>query len=53
MRATRKLHINLTRTEDTVNRVLAEMAKGNYIHESLPEVALPEAIDVLNVTPEI
>jgi hypothetical protein len=36
MRATRKLHISSTRTEDTVNRVFAEVAKGAPVHEKLP-----------------
>lgn len=51
MQATRKLHINSTRTEDTVNRVLAEVAKGRYAHGELPEVTPPPTIDVLVVAP--
>jgi hypothetical protein len=53
MQATRKLHIISTRTEDTLNRVLAEVAKGGYMHGDLPQVVQPAAIDVLVVTPEI
>jgi hypothetical protein len=51
MRATKKLHISSTRTEDTVNRVLAEVARGQYAHGDLTEVTPPPAIDVLLITP--
>ena len=51
MQATRKLHVSSTRTEDTVNRVLAEVAKGQYAHGDLPEVAPPPAVDMLLITP--
>ena len=51
MQATRKLHVNSTRTEDTVNRVLAEVAQGSYAHGELPELTPPPAIDVLLITP--
>lgn len=51
MQATRKLHINSTRTEDTVNRVLAEVASGTRVHGTLPEVKSPPAIDELLITP--
>src|SRR3974377_1651226 len=47
MQATRKLHKSSTRTEDTVNRVLAEVAKGQYAHGDLPEVAPPPAVGML------
>jgi hypothetical protein len=53
MQATRKLHVNSTRTEDTVNRVLAEVASGTRVHGKLPEVTPPPAIDVLLITPAI
>lgn len=51
MRATRKLHISSTRTEDTVNRVFAEVANGTPVHGELPEITPPPAIDVLLITP--
>lgn len=51
MQATRKLHISSTRTEDTVNRVLAEVATGTRLHGALPEVTPPAAIDELLITP--
>jgi hypothetical protein len=51
MRATRKLHLSSTRTEDTVNRVLAEVANGTPMHKKLPEVTLPAVIDVLLIAP--
>lgn len=51
MQAVKKLHVSSTRTEDTVNRVLAEVAKGNYAHGELPEVAPPPVIEELLITP--
>ena len=51
MQATRKLHINSTRTEDTVNKVLAEVARGTRVHGELPEITPPPPIDVLLITP--
>jgi hypothetical protein len=51
MRAARKLHISSTRTEDTVNRVLGEVANGTRIHGELPEVIPPPPIDALLITP--
>jgi hypothetical protein len=51
MQATRKLHVSATRTEDTVNRVLAEVAKGQYAHGELPEVAPSPAVGMLLITP--
>ena len=51
MRAARKLHVSSTRTEDTVNRVLAEVANGTRVHGKLPEVTPPAAIEALLITP--
>jgi len=51
MRAVKKLHVSSTRTEDTVNRVFAEVASGTRVHGKLPEVTPPPAIDVLLITP--
>jgi hypothetical protein len=50
MQATRKLHINSTRTEDTVNRVLTKVATGANVLGKLPEVTPPLAIDELLIT---
>ena len=46
MRAIRNMHVSSTRTEDTVNRVLVEVAKGQCVTR-LPDVASPPAIDPL------
>jgi hypothetical protein len=43
MRATRVMHIVTTRTEDTLNRVLVELALGGKI-EAPPEIPAPPAI---------
>lgn len=51
MRAVRKLHISSTRTEDTLNKIFAEVAVGNYGHGDLPEIVPPPPIDELLVTP--
>ena len=51
MLATKKLHASSTRTEDTVNRVLTEVANGTPMHGKLPEVIPPLTIDALIVSP--
>jgi hypothetical protein len=51
MRAARMLHVNSGRTEDTLNRVFADVAEGRYIDMELPEIAPPPAIEALVVTP--
>ena len=53
MQAVRKLHINSTRTEDTSNRVLVDVAEGRYAHGTLPEIEPPPTIDVLVIAPTI
>ena len=53
MQAVRKLHINSTRTEDTSNRVLIDVAEGRYAHGALPEIVPPPAIDVLIIAPAV
>ena len=53
MRAVRMLHINSGRTEDTVNRVFAEVAEGRYADGKLPEITPPPAIEPLVVAPLI
>lgn len=50
MLATRRLHVNSTRTEDTANRVLAEVGRGTRVHGKLPEITPPPAIDALLIT---
>jgi len=51
MRAVRMLHVNSRRTEDTVNKVFAEVAEGRYSDSELPEIVPPPSIDVLVVAP--
>jgi hypothetical protein len=53
MQAVRKLHLSSTRTEDTANKVFADVASGRYAHGELPEIAPPPAIDVLLITPAV
>jgi hypothetical protein len=47
MQAVRKLHISSTRTEDTSNRVLIDVAEGRYAHGALPEIVPPPTIETL------
>jgi hypothetical protein len=47
------LHINSSRTEDTVNRVFAEVAQGRYVDMKMPAIAPPPAIDALVIAPLI
>jgi hypothetical protein len=51
MRAVRKLHVDSTRTEDTINRVFTEVGKSNKLISKLPEVVPPPAIDTLLMVP--
>jgi hypothetical protein len=51
MRAVRVLHVSSCRTEDTLNRVFAEVGQGRYVQTTMPEVVPPPAIDVLLVPP--
>ena len=50
MLATKKLHVPSTRTEDTVNRVFADVAKGSPVHAPLAKLAPPDAIEELITT---
>jgi hypothetical protein len=51
MRAVRMMHVNSARTEDTLNRVFAEVAEGRFTDVALPEITPPPVIDALVVTP--
>ncbi len=51
MRAVRRLHINSSRTEDTLNKVFADVAEGRYAHGELPEIVPPPAPDALLAIP--
>ena len=51
MRAVRKLHVDSTRTEDTINRVFTEVAKANKLIDKLPEIVPPPPIDTLLIVP--
>lgn len=53
MRAARVLHVNSGRTEDTLNRVFAEVAGGRFIDCKLPEIVSPPPIDALVIAPLI
>lgn len=47
MRVARMLHVNSSRTEDTLNRVFTDVAEGRFIDMKLPKIAPPPPIDEL------
>jgi hypothetical protein len=51
MRAVRKLHIDSTRTEDTINKVFSEVARSPQLIDKLPEITPPPPIDTLLIVP--
>lgn len=51
MKAVRRLHVDATRTEDTINTVFTQIASCRQSIGTLPEVIPPPAIDVLVVAP--
>jgi hypothetical protein len=53
MQVVRKLHVDASRTEDTINRVLSEIANNRQVIGKLPEVEPPPAIDALLITSAI
>lgn len=50
MRAVRMLHVDMTRTEDTINKVFTEVASGQPRVHKLPEIVSPPTIDSLVIT---
>jgi hypothetical protein len=53
MQAVRKLHIDSTRTEDTINKVFSEVANSRQFIARLPEITPPPAIEMLLITPAL
>ena len=53
MLAVRKLHVDATRTEDTINKVFVEVAQSSKFVTKLPEIVPLPAIDALLITPAI
>lgn len=51
MQAVRRLHVDATRTEDTINRVFSEIANCREVIGSLPEIVPPPTIDELLIAP--
>lgn len=49
MRVARMLHVNSSRTEDTLNRVFTDVAEGRFIDVKLPEISPPPVIEELVV----
>ena len=51
IKAVQSLHISTTRTEDTADRVFAEVAEGRYVDVTMPEVIPQPSIEPLLVAP--
>ena len=49
--AVRKLHVNSTRVEETANQVFSDVANGNYLQVTLPEIKPLPHIDSLLISP--
>ena len=47
MRVACMLHVNSSRTEDTLNRVFADVAEGRFTEVKLPEIVPPPPIEEL------
>ena len=51
MIAVHKLHVDATRTEDTINKAFVEVAKSENVIGKLPDIVPPPTIDTLLITP--
>ena len=51
IKAVQSLHISSTRTEDTANRVFAEVASGHFTDVRLPSVMPQPALEPLLIVP--
>jgi len=51
MRAVRKLHVDATRTEDTINTAFSEVAKCQQLIAALPEIVPPPPVEALLLVP--
>jgi hypothetical protein len=53
IKAVQSLHITSTRTEDTANRVFADVAVGRFTDVKMPEIAIQTAMDPLLIAPAL
>ncbi len=51
IKAVQSLHINSTRTEDTANRVFADVASGHFADVKMPAVTPQPAMEPLLIAP--
>jgi hypothetical protein len=51
IKAVQSLHISSTRTEDTANRVFADVASGHFTDVKMPSLAVQTAIEPLLIAP--
>jgi hypothetical protein len=53
MRVARRLHINSSRTEHTVNHALTEITNGRFLDATFPELKQLPAVDALLIAPAV
>ncbi len=53
IKAVKSLHISSTRTEDTANRVFADVASGHFTDVKMPDVAHQPAMEPLLIVPTV
>ena len=53
IKAVRKLHVTNTRVEETTNQVFSDVASGNYLQVTLPEVKPVPVVDSTLISPAI
>ncbi|MBV8438132.1 MAG: hypothetical protein JOY95_11520 [Silvibacterium sp.] len=53
IKAVRRLHVTNTRVEETTNQVFSDVASGNYLQVTLPEVKTVPAVDSILTSPAV
>ena len=53
IKAVRRLHVTNTRVEETTNQVFSDVANGNYLQVTLPEVKPVPAVDSTLISPAV
>ena len=51
IKAVRKLHVTNTRVEETTNQVFSDVANGNYLEVTLPELKPALVADTTLISP--
>jgi len=53
MKAVRRLHVTNTRVEETTNQVFSDVANGDYLQVTLPEVKPVPVIETTLILPAV